>query len=161
MNRREAKKAQLLQVAEAQPWRLKWKSVLNKLNSIPDKDDFEFINQMNGWDDENLRIQLKKRIGVMLGQYPTNTNLLKTIINDEGIPIVLWTRCIDDLTIDQVNDLSQLVHSDYLLHLPERVLNKRSETRSKSCPNSHLGFHLVMLWDDPNRFPPNVEESHF
>ncbi|BAY12970.1 VMAP-C domain-containing protein [Calothrix sp. NIES-2098] len=160
MNRREAETAQLFQVAEEQALRLKWKSAINKLNSIPDKDDFEFIHQIDEWDAEHLRIQLKKRIGAMLGCCSEKNKILKMIINDEGIPIVLWTRC-NDLTIEQLNELDELIYSGCLLSLPERVLNKRSETRSKSCPNSHLGFHLVILWNDPNRFPPSHEKLKF
>lgn len=159
-SRREAKKAQILKFAEEQPWKLKWKLVMDKLELSPNADDFELLHQIHELNDENLQIQLEKKIGVILGQSYVKNEILRRVINDQGIPIVLWTRCNDEPTVHHASEMNKLVHSiPSLICLPEYVRNKRRETLSNNCSKNHLGFHLVMLWDDPNRFPPNAEQK--
>ncbi|NER99169.1 MAG: hypothetical protein F6J86_35990 [Symploca sp. SIO1B1] len=42
--------------------------------------------------------------------------------------------------------------------LPEEVKNKR--LMAFTCPpNTHIGHHLSLLWEDPYRLPPSIDYS--
>jgi len=133
-------------------WQRKWELIQSKLSEgkIPSDLEFKLFSHLKSFD--NLGIELDQKIGVKLVQGSQRDEILRVIINEESIPIVLWTRC-DDSELDFSNELNELVHKDPLLNLPQSVLKVRKAAQESGSKN-HLGCHLVLLWDDPNRCPP-------
>ncbi|MGB3656239.1 MAG: hypothetical protein WBA41_34195, partial [Rivularia sp. (in: cyanobacteria)] len=75
-------------------------------------------------------------------------NLLRAV-HSAGTPIVLWSRC-------EVKSLNNAIDFDTLLEKPLHELATRvKEQRFAADRDQHLGNHLVLLWDNPNRVPPN------
>ena len=135
-------------------WQDKWKLVQSKLSegAIPSNLEFELLSYVTDFDKASLGVQLDQKIGVKLVQGSQRDEILRVIIDEKSIPIVLWTRC-DGLELDFANQLNELVHKEPLHNLPQSVLRVRKAAR-ESGSKDHLGCHLVLLWDDPNRCPP-------
>jgi hypothetical protein len=72
---------------------------------------------------------------------------------DAGIPIMLW--CRDRRGAEQFEaEIPIQMYSVGLVRLPAMVLRLRREA-AKQNSIDHLGRHLSLLWDDPERLPPN------
>jgi vWA-MoxR associated protein C-terminal domain len=55
-----------------------------------------------------------------------------------------------------VTNLKNPHHFDALLEKPLQELSARiKEQRLAADHEMHLGNHLVLIWDDPNRVPPS------
>jgi hypothetical protein len=68
-----------------------------------------------------------------------------------GVPVALWLRRrFDDLAPLQRDIDAELAQAG-LTHLPNFVLRQRAEAGSQ---DDHVGSHLALLWDDPDRLPP-------
>ena len=157
-SRIEAKKAEARNILQENLWKVNWRLAMEKIQSPMSTNEFVIINADS--DIESLQSKLERRIGVVLGQTPQRDEVLKSIITKAGIPIVLWTRH-DDLEVDHSNEMHELVRISPLINLPERVLDKRREATANKQLVSHLGHHLTVLWDDPNRFPPSNDNLRF
>lgn len=68
---------------------------------------------------------------------------------EAGVPVALWTR----RTCEE-GYLSGLVEQDRLDCLPQRVWAARKA--AGKAPQQEHGSHLTLLWDDPERQPPDV-----
>lgn len=73
-----------------------------------------------------------------------------------GIPIALWTR----QPTNQINYVKErfasLLSGCKLSDLPDLVWHQRMEAFD-TRDNQHLGQHLTLLWDDPYRLPPDIQ----
>ncbi|HEY0700565.1 MAG TPA: hypothetical protein VGD43_22510, partial [Micromonospora sp.] len=68
-----------------------------------------------------------------------------------GIPVIVW--CLEDRPIDHVEaDVTHLLRHG-VLGLPGTVLRLRRDAVRLGEPAGHLGLHLALLWDDPDRVP--------
>jgi hypothetical protein len=159
-NRIEAKKAQARNTLQENRWKVNWRLAMEKLQTPLNSDDFALIKADSDFDEDRLLLKLERRIGVVLGQTFQRDELLKSIIAKAGIPIVLWTR-YDGLDVDHSSEMHELICTEPLINLPERVFDKRREAITNTQLVSHLGHHLVVLWDDPNRFPPSNDNLKF
>jgi len=153
-NRIEAKKAKAFSTSQENPWKVNWRFAMDKLQDSPSSDEFVPIKTDSDLDMNFLQSKLEGRIGVVLGQTPQRAELLKAIIANAGIPIVLWTR-YEGLDVDHSSEMQELACAMRLIDLPARVFNKRREAMANKQPVNHLGHHVAVLWDDPNRFPPS------
>ena len=70
---------------------------------------------------------------------------------DAGTPIALWRREQSPGTDADQTELRRLLCEHYTDELPRLVLNKR-----KALPQDQLWQHLVLLWDDFTRLPPDL-----
>lgn len=159
-NRNEAKKAKALNTLQENPWKVNWRLAMDKLQVSPSSDEFVPINADSNLDIDSLQSKLDGRIGVVLGQTPQRDEVLKSIIVNAGIPIVLWTR-YEGLDVDHSSEMQELACTMPLIDLPTRVFNKRREAIANKHLVNHLGHHLTVLWDDPNRFPPSDDNLKF
>jgi hypothetical protein len=70
-----------------------------------------------------------------------------------GMPVMLW--CRDARGAAQFEaDIPQQMYARPLLDLPALVLRLRQEAARHGPVPDHLGRHLSLLWDDPDRLPP-------
>ena len=84
----------------------------------------------------------------------TQLTELGKLLLKSGIPLAVWIRN----TMPNVDCPTEL---DYLLGacpelqtLPGRVHSTRLEAFDEDEPDSHVGRHLALLWDDPDLVPP-------
>ncbi|MBW4513044.1 MAG: hypothetical protein KME64_42180 [Scytonematopsis contorta HA4267-MV1] len=134
-------------------WKDKWttlqKVIQNSANST-------FIL----WDDDdlnNLYAELSEAnvIGVKWQTTPVQMgkDSVFAVILRTATPVALWLRYnLFASNNEQVNELLNCCISQ----LPETVRKKRKEAFSKSN-DEHIGHHLSLLWEDPNRLPPTID----
>ncbi len=72
-----------------------------------------------------------------------------------GIPFILWTR--QRISRPDKSGSSDLVHEKLLMALPDRVWDFRREAEAQEDP-AHPGRHLTLLWDNPMRVSPDLEQ---
>jgi hypothetical protein len=97
-------------------------------------------------DDENL-------LGCTLKSDPVETskNIFVEPINHAGTPIVIWLR----RNLNHFNDQVTQLLNNAIADLPEAVRNQRREARKEQASlEEHIGYHLSLWWDNPNRLPP-------
>ncbi|NEO73342.1 hypothetical protein [Moorena sp. SIO3H5] len=77
------------------------------------------------------------------------------VILKAAIPVALWLRQNLSLNCQEQVDglLCCCIHE-----LPEAVKNKRLDA-FQYPPDTHIGHHLSLLWEDPYRVPPSIEYS--
>ena len=129
-------------------WRKKWEMLQQNRSSIE-----SFISG-DGCDPKTLLTQLKAEtaIGLQLAQLPEKTQLkgIFAALLQSGIPTGLWAR--RDLT--QCNSRSELdrILECCVMELPDQI----AQARLAACdcdPDAHIGHHLSLLWEDPDRLP--------
>ncbi|MCP4701397.1 MAG: hypothetical protein GY862_31760 [Gammaproteobacteria bacterium] len=76
-------------------------------------------------------------------------NILLSAIK-HGVPIILWSRQADDPV---KADMKNLLDDAALAQLPESLQRKRQDAWGKKTEHTS-DCHLSLLWDDPNRIPP-------
>lgn len=70
-----------------------------------------------------------------------------------GIPIALWPRSVEDApeNSDKIRtEIERIILNKNLLELPKIIQEQRLQAIGNDV---HLGNHLTLLWDDPNRLP--------
>ncbi|AFZ01295.1 hypothetical protein [Calothrix sp. PCC 6303] len=131
-------------------WKKNWENLQLIWQDIPCIEQITTISQAC-FDPNHLRKSLIEKIILKVCCNLSNSDrdgLLKAI-HSAGTPIVIWSRC-------EVTNLKNPHHFDALLEQPLRELSARiKEQRLAADHEMHLGNHLVLLWDDPNRIPPN------
>lgn len=131
-------------------WKKNWENVRSSWQNIPCIHKMTTVSQAC-FDDNELRERLTEKILLKVCCTLSNlerNNVLRAI-HSAATPIVLWSRC-------EVNSLHNPFDFDALLDKPLYELSARvKEQRLAADNDKHLGNHLVLLWDDPNRVPPN------
>jgi vWA-MoxR associated protein C-terminal domain/vWA-MoxR associated protein middle region (VMAP-M) 1 len=131
-------------------WKKNWENLQLIWQDIPCIEQITTISQAC-FDPNHLRKSLIEKIVLKVCCNLSNSDrdgLLKAI-HSAGTPIVIWSRC-------EVTNLKNPHHFDALLEKPLQELSACvKEQRLAADHDMHLGNHLVLLWDDPNRIPPN------
>lgn len=69
------------------------------------------------------------------------------------VPLALWIR--QELChIDSQAEIDLLLKDCCLQKLPEKVKEQRFNATYAQTPETHLGYHLCLFWDDPNLLAP-------
>lgn len=159
LNRRYRQKTRIL-------WLDKWNQA-KELNPPFAENLFERLNQSDGHDWDSLRANLANKIGLQLiyppGQFQsadvkpaTNKRDWVAALLSTATPIAIWPRCsVSETTF--ISAIDELFNAGALSALPEYVRKKRLEAMQQSTED-HIGHHLVLLWEDPDRLPPDEEE---
>ncbi|NEO97123.1 MAG: hypothetical protein F6K58_00075 [Symploca sp. SIO2E9] len=135
------------------------KQLLN-LNTQDVSSHFENLNTVSNCNWKNLEMQLREsKIGLKLTCAPPDSQkqkqeLFKAFLRG-GTPIAIWTRChnIPNVVseIDNLLTKDSLTNLDYLFEL---IWRKRCKAHCDLTPKEHLGYHLAILCDNPERMPP-------
>ncbi|MDY6899267.1 MAG: hypothetical protein SWZ49_14485 [Cyanobacteriota bacterium] len=140
-------------------FRGKWKE---KWNDLQDLIENSTINNFVYFNDGNLNEllpELTKRnhIGIQFQKTPIKTGKgsVFAAILTTAIPIALWLRHELSLNFnEQVDGLGKCC----IEQLIETVAEKRREALKKP-QDSHIGHHISLLWENPNRLPPDITYS--
>lgn len=135
------------------------KELLN-LNNYDVSSHFENLSTVSNCNWKNLEMQLSEsKIGLKLTCAPPDSQkekqeLFKAFLRG-GIPIAIWTRRnnIPNIVseIDNLLTKDSLTNLDYLFEL---IWRKRCKAHCDLTPKEHLGYHLAILCDNPERMPP-------
>ena len=93
------------------------------------------------------------QVGVAILQFPPKKTEESTdylnVLFQTGVPIILWTREIKSpITITENGKITSCILCEETVHdLPNYVYKERSDALGEDL--SHIGNHLVLLWDDP------------
>jgi len=138
-------------------WNSNWERVKTRLSSVPNGEDFEHLSQMDACNWKLLVKRLEQKLGLKLtcGLVRTHQKELFTCLLKAASPIAIWPR-LDVPEINQVHEIEQLVAAGPLLKLLTTVRKKREEADYAECPASHIGSHLSVLWEDPDRLTPDA-----
>jgi hypothetical protein len=138
-------------------WYANWDRVKSHLSLVPGKDDFEHLSHIDTCNWKQLVKSLKQKLGLKLtcGLTEAYQEELFTCILKAASPIAIWPR-IDVPEIDQKSEIDQLVTSVPLLKILKAIRQKREEADCTDRPDTHLGSHLGILWEDPHRLTPDA-----
>ncbi len=150
-------------------WRQKWSKAKQLKPPLP-QELFELLSKADGYNWSSLRASLVDKVGLKLtcppisplsstpGVRGSQPNLITALLST-AIPIAIWPRCIvSESTL--ADTIESLLNEGPLFELPEFVRKKRLEAVQKQIQD-HLGQHLVLLWEDPDRLPPDEENFEF
>jgi len=150
-------------------WRQKWSKAKQLKPPLP-QELFELLSKADGYNWSSLRASLVDKVGLKLtcppisalssspGASGSQSDLISALLST-AIPIAIWPRCIvSEPTL--ADTIESLLNEGPLLELPEFVRKKRLEAVQKQIQD-HLGQHLVLLWEDPDRLPPDEENFEF
>jgi hypothetical protein len=73
-----------------------------------------------------------------------------------GTPVAVWHRAASNPP-SRRSALESVLGVCGLLDLPERVMRQRINARHPAVGRGHSGRDLVLLWDDPERVPPDLQ----
>jgi hypothetical protein len=143
--------------SKAPSWKKLWKRHQDSLQEaardvfVPghDKDPDKLIEILDNAVQSN-----PNAVGLHVTDAPINTENLFYELLDSGLPLAIWSRS-DLARSKHRTQVSELLAGGCLKTLPIRVKDKRFETRqAKNTKVNHIGYHLSLLWDDPNFYPP-------
>lgn len=131
-------------------WRQKWQA-LQQIQQQRSQDVF-----VSGEDcDPRMllrQLRLEEVVGLQLAQLPEQTKLkgIFAALLQAGLPVGLWVR--ENLTQCNCRSEVERILECCVMELPEQVRQERSN--SCDCdPDMHIGHHLSLLWEDPDRLP--------
>jgi len=138
-------------------WLDNWDRVKTRLDTTPHENDFEHLSQFESCNWNHLVRSLKQKLGLKLtcGLVEAHQEDLFTSILIAATPIAIWTRC-NLPHLDSISAINQLIRSGTLLDLSETIRKTRELASITEVPKEHLGCHLAILWEDPNRLTPDV-----
>lgn len=140
-----------LRTQQGSYWRRNWEKVQLTWQALPCYEQVMTVSQAC-FDPNKLRNLLVEKIilKICCNLSDSERNGLLSAIHSAGTPIIIWSRC-------ELNSLKNPEHFDALLKEPLHELSAciREQRRLASDHEMHLGNHLVLWWDDPNRIPPN------
>jgi hypothetical protein len=85
---------------------------------------------------------------------PAEDLALRAVL-DAGMPVALWHRAAPERP-DRRTALEAVLSGRALRDLPDVVRGQRTAARHPSATPEHAGNGLVLLWDDPDRLPPDL-----
>jgi hypothetical protein len=127
-------------------------SLSDSLYWVTNPEDYEWDSlAIKLLEDQILGLVLAKPFGKLSDE--ARKNVVDALL-EAGTPIALWVRSNDDG--EQLRSvLDSLLTQGGLPQLPAAVLHLRQRAAIEPRA-SHPGHHLTLLWDDPNRIPPQV-----
>lgn len=139
-------------------WQKKWQR-LKRLNHYPSS---KLVASGDcAWN--QLYVELKKEdiLGCTLTKVPQpmGKESIFNVILGTAIPLAIWVRC-NLAHLNCANELNQLLDC-CISELPTTIKGKRAAAFA-SHPHLrglHIGSHLSLMWEDPDRVPPTIHYS--
>ncbi len=143
-----------LRKVQGATWRKNWLKVKQLWKNTPCHEEITTLSQ-SCFDPNKLRKSLIEKIvlKVCCCLSETERNVLFSAIDSAGTPILLLSRR-EVQNLKNATEFDKLLNDGSLSELSAR-LKKQRLAADNDGDEMHLGHHLVLLWDDPNRVPPN------
>lgn len=135
----------------------RWQAFEANHRFIPDSTSKFPILQDRKFKEEEMGANLKEHTWVGLSFTPKDERTLAELLFS-GIPVALWPRPdgIDGSCSEKIRQLICRTDDtpEKLKSLPSIVQEYRVEGTQRENDENHLGNHLTLLWDNPNRRLP-------
>jgi hypothetical protein len=143
-----------LRTAQGSIWQKNWLKVQHLWKAIPCNEEVTMLEKAC-FEPSRLRRLLVEKIllKVCCPLSESDMNGLLSAVHSAGTPIVLLSRC-DVLSLKNGTEFHKLLEDGPLYELSTRLKKQRLSAENDG-DEMHLGNHLVLLWDDPSRIPPN------
>ena len=136
-------------------WQQKWQKFRNKATA-----DVFCSADSEG---EKLHADLEEALGLKVGFLcPHRKEDVFDVLLKWAVPVALWFR--RSVPNASCMEACENLLRDRILQLPQHVRELRKKAAGKK-EEAHLGHHIALLWDDPNRIPesqllqnPSVEK---
>ncbi|MEQ9355473.1 VMAP-C domain-containing protein [Coleofasciculus chthonoplastes] len=139
-------------------WQKKWQR-LKRLNHYPSS---KLVASGDcAWNQLYVELRKEDILGCTLAKVPQpmGKESVFNVILGTAIPLAIWVRCnLAHLNCSQ--ELNQLL-TCCISELPTTIKGKR-EAAFASHPHLrglHIGSHLSLMWEDPDRVPPTIHYS--
>jgi hypothetical protein len=138
-------------------WCTNWDRLQQCWHKAPDASDFEHFSQSENCNWKRFGNSLTQKLGLKLtcGLIGSQQKELFTHVLMAAAPIAIWVRC-DLPHLDPVEEIDELLGMGPLLELVEKVWKRRNDADMADYPENHLGSHLALMWEDPNRLTPDA-----
>jgi len=108
---------------------------------------------------ETLRKSLDKAVGLMIYNFPESTNSsIFSLLLITATPIAICIRPEMKTLESQHRELIDSFSTCCILELPESVKEKRLDALQNQ--EDHIGHHLSLVWEDPERLTPDAEQFY-
>jgi len=129
-------------------WKRKWKQLLNNPVILPYSPDIA------------VQLSQPQTSGMILDSISHHEDFLRLICLN-AIPIALWSR--RDLpsgsSLQEINRILEKIRQRQdFQQLPQEIKNERNAAQTQT---EHIGHHICLLWDDPERMPPNETQPEY
>jgi hypothetical protein len=143
-----------LRTTQGSIWKKNWLKVQHSWKAIPCNEEVTMLEKAC-FEPSRLRRLLVEKIllKVCCPLSESDMNGLLSAVHSAGTPIVLLSRC-DVLSLKNGTEFHKLLEDGPLHELSIRLKKQRLSAENEG-DEMHLGNHLVLLWDDPSRIPPN------
>jgi vWA-MoxR associated protein C-terminal domain/vWA-MoxR associated protein middle region (VMAP-M) 1 len=143
-----------LRTAQGSIWRKNWLKVQELRKAILCDEEVMMIEK-TCYEPSKLRRNLVEKLVLKVCCTLSESDMdgLLKAIHSAGTPIVLLSRC-DVVRLKNGTEFHKLLEDGPLQELSIRLKKQRLAAENDG-DQMHFGNHLVLLWDDPNRVPPN------
>lgn len=143
-----------LRTFQGSMWQKKWIKVQDMWKNILCNEEVTMLEKI-GYEPNQLRRNLGEKIVLKVCCTLSESDMdgLLKAIHSAGTPIVLLSRC-DVVRLKNGTEFHKLLEDGSLQELSIRLKKQRLAAENDG-DQMHFGNHLVLLWDDPNRVPPN------
>ena len=127
-------------------WQRKWENLNSNQGNVVDfyhTDDYE--------------LGLNKTVGIKLNKLSELTKFFDLIVLN-SLPLAIWSRR-DLQTISCQNEINRILRNveGNFNQLPKEVTDERKKAKGEE----HIGKHICLLWDNPERMPPEPSEPKY
>ena len=127
-------------------WQRKWENLNYNQGNVVDfyhTDDYE--------------LGLDETVGIKLNKLSETAKFFDLIVLN-SLPLAIWSRR-DLQTISCQNEINRILRNvqGNFNQLPKEVTNERK----KAAGEEHIGRHICLLWDNPERMPPDPSDPKY
>ncbi|MCL2934764.1 MAG: hypothetical protein MGG11_21705 [Trichodesmium sp. MAG_R03] len=127
-------------------WKRKWQNL-----------NYNQGNVVDSYQTDDYELGLDETVGIKLNKLSEPAEFFK-LISLNSLPLALWSRR-DLQTISCQNEINRILRNvqDDFNQLPKEVTNERK----KAAGEEHIGSHICLLWDNPERMPPDPSDPKY
>ena len=127
-------------------WQRKWENLNSNQGNVVDfyhTDDYE--------------LGLDETVGIKLNKLSEPAKFFDLIVLN-SLPLAIWSRR-DLQTISCQNEINRILRNvqGNFNQLPKEVTDERKKAKGEE----HIGKHICLLWDNPERMPPEPSEPKY
>ena len=127
-------------------WKRKWQNL-----------NYNQGNVVDSYQTDDYELGLDETVGIKLNKLSEPAEFFK-LISLNSLPLALWSRR-DLQTISCQNEINRILRNvqGNFNQLPKEVTNERK----KAAGEEHIGRHICLLWDNPERMPPDPSDPKY
>jgi hypothetical protein len=127
-------------------WQRKWENL-----------NYNQGNVVDYYQTNDYELGLDKTVGIKINKLSETAKFFDLIVLN-SLPLAIWSRR-DLQTISCQNEINRILRNvqGNFNQLPKEVTNERK----KAAGEEHIGRHICLLWDNPERMPPDPSDPKY